>query len=96
MILSTLRVNSDNRHDASPDLPGPSGKCPYVLPVGSHAPTSPVPTLYLGPYVMVTLALSLYLMVSASSFCGQLRLARVRVVCAPPPPWLWRELLMPN
>jgi len=86
MVLSTLRVDSDEGDDASSELPGPSGTYPYTLLVGSQAPASPAPTLDMGPYTTVTHALSLYLMASASSFCGHLGLTPARVVGAPPLP----------
>ena len=86
MVLGTLRVDNDEGSDASPELPGPSGTYPYTLPVGSPPPASRTPTLDMGPYATVTPALSLYLMASASSFCGHLGLTLTSVVGAPPWP----------
>jgi len=83
MVLSTLRVDCDEGPDASPELTGPSGKYPYLLPSGSHAPASPAPTVDLGPYTIVTPALSLYQIASASSFSGHLGLTPTCIVSVP-------------
>jgi len=84
MVLSTLRVDNDQGSDASPGLPAPSGTYPYTLLVGSPPPASAAPTLDMGPYATVTSALSLYLMASASSFCGHLGFTPAPVVGPPP------------
>ena len=57
IVLSTLRVNSDERPDASLELPGPSGTYPYLLLAGCPARDLPAPTLVLASYATVAPAL---------------------------------------